>query len=116
MTAVNSPYTALSTDKTIYVDNSATGAVLQVNLPATPTSGERHTVKWWASQSPAAGSVTVSGNGANIESWANSGGASDATTTTTSITAVGGAIGGSATWEWAATVSGTPVNAWALVT
>ena len=107
---MNSPYTALATDQTLYVDNSGTGATLQVNFPAAPAAAKRITVKWWKSQSPAANGPTVSGNGNNVESWSASTG-SNALAATTSITQ----LGGEATWEWAPTINGTAVNAWALV-
>jgi hypothetical protein len=107
----SSPYSALSSDDVILCDNSSTGAVITIELPASPAVDETHTVKWWKSQSPAAGSVTVSGNGNDIEAWSGSTGSTSATTGSTSITQ----LGGEGTWKWVGAIGLVNVNSWVLV-
>ena len=110
VTNASSPYQIQATDDLVLGDNSSSGAVIAAKMPAAPTPGERHTAKWWKSQSPVAGSMTVDGNGNQIESWSASNG-NTSLGATASITL----IGGEATWEWMTTIGGNAVNAWVQV-
>lgn len=58
--------TILSSDRVVYVDSSA--ATHTINLPANPETGEVHTIR-----RDGANTVTVDGNGNNIQEGTTSG-------------------------------------------
>lgn len=60
----NNPYTVLANDALIEVDVS--GGVATVNMPASPATGERHSIKNVAGDASVS-NITVGGGGHNIE-------------------------------------------------
>ena len=66
VTGLNTPYTALPTDGLIEVESA--GAFRQVNFEAAPSTGQRHTVKWWSYAGAGDPPPQVNGNGKQVES------------------------------------------------
>ena len=69
VSSTNSPYTVLATD-TLIEFNEGNGLLATAQFPAAPSTGERHTFKWW---NYVAGSPPplINGNGKQVEAWTN---------------------------------------------
>jgi len=96
VTSANTPYTALPTDSLIEVESA--GAFREVLFEAAPSTGKRHTVKWWSYAGGGDPLPEVSGNGKQIEASAGGtpfAGLSGLVATTNLPTP-----GGSVTWEY----------------